>query len=182
MNGFELNKIAASILLGGLIAMLSGTISDILYRPHDSGKRGYQVEVAESSNTEQAEDSAAKEAPIDIKALLATANAENGKKVTVKCISCHNFDKGGPNKVGPDLWDVVDRNKASEPGFNYSDAMKAKGGKWDYDSLFHFIHNPKEFLPGTKMTFVGLKKPQEVADVIAYLRTLSDNPAPLPTK
>jgi cytochrome c len=151
----------------------------MLYKPHVAKERGYKVDVQEETAASSG-DQPAEVVVVDIKALLASANASNGEKLITRCSSCHNHDKNGPNRVGPELWNVVNRDKASSPGFSYSDAMKAKGGKWDYESLYHFINNPKAFVPGTKMSFVGLKKPQDVADLIAFLRTLSDNPAELP--
>jgi cytochrome c len=96
-------------------------------------------------------------------------------------MTCHNFQKGGPNAVGPNLYGIVGRPRASAPGFAYSDAMKAKGGEWTIDDLNKFLTNPREFVPGTKMTFAGLPRESQRADVIAYLNTLADNPKPLPT-
>lgn len=117
---------------------------------------------------------------LDIKALLAKASVEEGKKLFHKCKVCHNAAKGAGNKIGPNLWDVVGRPKGTYDGFSYSDAMKKKGGDWTYEDLFHFIADPRKFVPGTRMTFLGLKKPEQQADVIAYLRTLNDSPPPLP--
>ena len=109
---------------------------------------------------------------VPIAELLKTANAEEGAKVfKTKCTSCHNSEKGGANKVGPNLWNIVGDAKADPAlGFNFSDAMKQKGGEWTYDDLNAFLANPKGFVPGTRMTFVGLKKDDERADVIAFLR------------
>lgn len=178
MSGLELNKIAASILLSSLIAMMAGTIVNILYKPNLSPKeRGYSI--ATNSHTEVA--AAEPEAPIDIPALMKAANADNGEKLVKKCVACHSMDKNGPNKVGPHLWNVIGRDKGSVAGYKYSAAMMAKGGKWDYDSLFYMIHKPSAFLPGTKMSFAGLSNPQDVADMIQYLRIkVSDVPAALP--
>ncbi|WP_292680933.1 cytochrome c family protein, partial [Mesorhizobium sp.] len=116
--------------------------------------------------------------------LLATANVEQGAAVFKKCQACHSGEKGGPNKVGPDLWDLIDRPVAEHEGFAYSAGMKefSKGGaeKWTYDNLNHFITSPKKLVKGTAMGFAGLPKDEDRANVIAYLRTLSDNPKPLP--
>jgi cytochrome c len=182
MSGFEWNKIAAAILLAGLIAMVVGTVTEALYEPElKPEKRGYQVAVTEEAPGKAGAE-AEKEAPVDIPALLASANLEAGKASAAKCAACHDFAKGGANKVGPALWSVVGRAKASHEGYSYSDALKAKGGNWSFEDLFAFVHNPKTFVPGTKMGFAGISKPQEVANVVVYLRSLSDSPAALPAK
>ena len=119
-------------------------------------------------------------APASITALLARADVKAGQKVFKKCKACHSTAKGGPNKVGPNLWGIVGRDRASAPGFKYSSAMAAKGGKWTYQDLAAFLAKPKAFVKGTKMSFSGLKKEKDLANIIAYLRSLSDNPLPLP--
>ena len=116
-----------------------------------------------------------------IEKLLQTASVEKGAAVAKKCASCHTFEKGGPNRVGPNLFGVVGRDRAAEPGFNYSAAMKAKGGKWSFEDLNAFLANPKATVPGTAMSFAGLPKDSERADMISYLRSLADNPVPVPT-
>lgn len=168
MSGFELNKFIASLLLASLIASFAGFIADILYKPDLKPKvRGYSVQTNENPEQNQAQ---AEEEPIDLKALMAKANAESGKDTFKKCLSCHSEAKGAPNRVGPNLWKIVGRDKASLGDYKYSDALTKIGGKWDEESLFDFIRAPKKFAPGTKMTFVGLSKPEEVADVIAFLK------------
>ena len=97
-----------------------------------------------------------------------------------QCATCHTIDKGGPNKVGPNQWNIVGRKKASHEGFSYSSALQAKGGDWTYEDINHMIFKPQAFVHGTKMAFAGLPKEQDRADVIAYLRTMNDNPPPLP--
>ncbi len=167
MSGIELNKIAASILLASLIAMLVGLASNILYKPKlDIATRGYQIEGVE----EGANSAPVAEIPVDIPTLMATANAEEGAKVVKKCASCHSFEQGGGDKVGPNLWKVHDRPRGQEAGFVYSKAMASLGGNWNDDNLYHFLNKPSKYLPGTKMTFVGLSKPQDIANVIAYLK------------
>lgn len=124
---------------------------------------------------------APKEAKLeDVKPLLASASADAGAKVFRKCQACHNIEKGAGTKVGPDLYDVLSRGRADFKGFAYSDALKKLGGKWTYDDLNHFLFKPKEFVPGTKMGFAGLKKVKDRADIIAFLRQHDDSPPPLP--
>lgn len=167
MSGIELNKIAASILLASLIAMLVGVASNILYKPKlDVASRGYQIEGVE----DVADETTKEETPIDIQALMASANAEEGAKVVKKCVSCHSFEQGGGNKIGPNLWKIVDKPIAKESGFVYSRAMAGLEGNWDQETLYHFLNKPSKFLPGTKMTFVGLSKPEDIANVIAYMK------------
>jgi cytochrome c len=179
MSNFELNKIVASVLVAALACMLAGNLARILYVTNQKpAVRGYAVNTANSNAT--AEATAAPEVKIDIPALMAKANAELGKEVAKKCVACHNFNDGEPNKIGPILWNVVNRAKASIANYNYSKPLQNKGGVWDYDSLFAFLHKPTEYIPGTKMAFVGLSKPEDIANVIAFLREKSNNPAPLP--
>jgi cytochrome c len=116
----------------------------------------------------------------DVMALIAGADPAQGQTIAKKCVTCHSFEQGGPNKVGPNLWNVVGGPHAHKQDYSYSLAMSGSGGVWDYASLDKFLANPREVVPGTKMSFAGLKKPEDRAAVIAYLRTLSDNPVPLP--
>lgn len=118
--------------------------------------------------------------PSALPELLKTADAEAGKQVAKKCTACHSFDKGGANKVGPNLWDIVGAKQAHMEDFAYSDAIKNLGGEWSYEALDQYLTSPKTYAPGTKMAFAGLKKPEDRAALIAYLRTLSDSPKPLP--
>ena len=118
--------------------------------------------------------------PADLGTLLALASAEAGEKIFKKCKACHTVGKGGPNRVGPNLWDIVGGGVAGRQGFRYSGALAGKGGQWTYEDLDRFLAKPKDFVPGTKMTFRGLKKAEQRAHVIAYIRTLSDSPKPLP--
>jgi len=174
MSGFELNKIAGAILLATLIATLVGTIANILYKPTLKVQhRGYSIAVVESADEKEGKAPAEEQMP-DIQALMKAANADAGKELSKKCLSCHGFDKGGPHKIGPNLWHVAGREKAKAEGYKYSSALSALGGIWDDESLFHMLHKPGKFVPGTKMTFAGLAKFEEIANVVAYLKTLHD--------
>src|SRR5581483_3057737 len=148
-----------------------------VFAPQKPAKPGYEIAV-----TEQPEGGkAAAPAPSQpIEALLASASAERGANTAKQCQACHTFEKGGPNKVGPNLWGIVNRPRASEPGFNYSAAMKAKGGNWTFDELNKFLAGPQAYIPGTAMGFAGIQRDNQRADLIAYLDTLADNPVPLP--
>jgi cytochrome c len=180
MNGFELNKIAASILLAGIIALVVGFVTDALYHPDLSPeKRGYTVAGAEEAGA-GGETAAAPAGPVDIAAYMSAGDAAKGAVVAKKCAICHDFTKGGPNKIGPNLWGTLGGQKAHASGFAYSDALKAAGGNWGYQELSEFLTSPAKYVKGTKMVFAGLGKPEERAHVIAYLRSLSDSPMALP--
>jgi cytochrome c len=112
--------------------------------------------------------------------LLKAADPAAGEKIAAKCKACHDLSKGGPNKIGPNLWDIVGNKQAHLDNFSYSDAVKGLGGQWTYENLDKFLTKPKDYAPGTKMTFPGLPKPEDRAALIAYLRSLSDSPKPLP--
>ncbi|MCJ2008099.1 c-type cytochrome, partial [Methylobacterium sp. J-092] len=150
--------------------------AELIYHPKPAGKAGYDLPEAKEESAAAPE--AAKVEPIAVR--LASANVEKGQGGTKACQACHSFEKGGPNKVGPDLWEVVERKKGSHEGFDYSAGMKEKGGTWTYADLDEFLTSPKAYVKGTKMAFAGISSPQERANVIAYLHTLSDSPKPLP--
>lgn len=177
MGGMEFNKIFAAILVAGIIAMLAGFISGKIVSPHKLHENAYKIEGVASAGGG---------APVEklaepILAMLATADVERGQKVAKACAACHNFEKGGPNGVGPGLWNVVGGKKQNHPGFTYSGTLNTQGGDvWEYENLNKFLWNPKKYAPGTKMNFVGIKKPEDRAAVVAWLRTLSDSPKAMP--
>ncbi|WP_168464477.1 c-type cytochrome [Wolbachia endosymbiont of Ctenocephalides felis wCfeT] len=173
----ELNKIAASILLAGLMIMVVSNVVDMLYSP-EKYKIEHKTTIATVENESQQK---IEQVALDIGALMQNANFEKGKSVAKKCIACHTFEKGGANKVGPNLWNIVGNNKAHlGSSFNYSKAVLEKGGKWGYEELFTFLKNPKAYIKGTRMAFAGISNPQEVADLVSYLRSMSDSPVALP--
>jgi cytochrome c len=155
MNSFELNKIMGAVLFTCLCLL--------------------------SLNIAAGEKAGAPAQSVPIAQLLASADVKKGENSAKKCQACHTFEKGGPNRVGPNLYGIVGEPRGQgRGGFNFSAAMKAKGGDWTIEDLDAFIKSPKTFIPGTAMSFAGITKDSERADVLAYLNTLSDSPKPLP--
>ena len=179
MDSFELNKIIGAILGTCILLLVTSFAAGAIFAPVMPEKPGYEIAVKETEGGGAKEAAAAPSEPIE--KLLQTASVEKGTAAAKKCAACHTFEKGGPNRVGPNLFGIVERARASEASFNYSAAMKAKGGKWTYQELNAFIANPKTAVPGTAMGFAGIAKDSERADVIDYLHTLADSPVPLPT-
>lgn len=186
MDSFEFNKIAGAVLGTGLFVLVVTTLSEGIFETEAPETPVYLASLAtEDGGAEHGAAGGGEPAEETISAMLASADAGAGEKVAKKCVSCHTFENGGANKVGPNLWNIVNKAVASADGFGYSPAMTefAAGGKvWDYDHLNEFLTKPKAVVDGTKMTFGGLSKGSDRADLIAYLRSLSDSPAPLPAK
>ena len=181
MSGLEVNKILASIIFAVLIVTLISHFGDLIIdtEHHDQEETAYKIDVEEIPIGDGV--SIKKEEVIEpISALLASASLENGEKLFKKCATCHNYNKNGVNKVGPQLWNLIDRPKANVEGFAYSKALAEYGGKWSYEELAEFLYKPKKYIKGTKMNFAGLKKVEDRADIVYFLRAQSDNPVPLP--
>lgn len=167
MSNLELNKVAAGVLIAALIAMIVGVVANVLYKPKLSANRGYHIEVAEGASVDV--NAPIEEEKPDIEALMSKADIEAGKQLMKKCVSCHSYDSGGPHKVGPNIFGIVGAKMAHHNDFKYSKALLAKGENWTRENLFAFLHKPAKFLPGTKMSFVGFKKFEDIANIIAYL-------------
>lgn len=164
-----------------LIIVVIGHIGNILVPNHELEKPAIKLASATTSTPAPAPKKAVAAAPVQsLATLLASADAAAGKRTARKCSVCHDFSKGGPNKFGPNLWNVVGAKRARRKNYSYSKAMLAAGGTWTYKALNAFITNPRGDIKGTKMSFSGLKKAKQRANVIAFLRSLSDAPKPLP--
>lgn len=180
MDSFELNKMAGAVLFTLLVVLGLKSFAGILYHNENPEKLGYPVQEAAVTPAAPAKEP---EPVMSIAEMMVTAKVDAGQKVAKKCAACHSFNDGGPNKIGPNLYGVVGRKFGAASGFAYSDAVKTKSGEgatWGYEDLDKFFAAPKKYLPGTKMVFAGLSKPKDRADLIAYLRSLSASPVPLP--
>ncbi|MHA6298653.1 c-type cytochrome [Devosia sp. CAU 1758] len=180
MDSFELNKIIGAVLGTLLFVMGVGFLAEAIYHPIENRGPGYALpepEVAEGG-------AVVEEAPaVPLGVLLASASVDRGASAVRKCQSCHNFGEGEPNKQGPALYGIVGAEKAHAEGFAYSDILlqqKAEGQVWSYENLDAFLTNPRGYAPGTKMSFAGVRSPEERADILAYLQTLSSSPVPFP--
>jgi cytochrome c len=178
-SSLEFNKALAAVLTAGIIASGAGVFSRIIYHPEIPAERAYPIDMAavEEAGGEAAEE---QEEAMELSEVLAMADPAAGETAARKCAACHTFGQGEANKIGPNLHAVLGRDIASLPDFSYSSALTEKEGVWDYESLDHFVADPRGWAAGTKMTFAGIKKQQERADLLLYLRSLSDNPPPLP--
>ncbi len=179
MDSFEINKIVAAILMVALLIIGIGKISDVVFHVEKPEAPGYSVDVeqiADKSKTsaETIEDK------VDIKALMAMGDVASGEKIFKKCAACHSIIKGGKNKIGPALYNVVGRKVGGVSDYKYSKALAGYDKVWDFEELNGFLLKPAKWIKGTKMAYAGLRKEKDRASIIKYLNDNSDNPLALP--
>jgi len=180
MDSFEWNKIAGAVLGTLIFVLVVSFATEAIYEPAKPVKPGYVVEGVQEEASATTSAAPAEEALPDFGTVLPTADAAAGQKISSRCEQCHDLSKGGPNKIGPNLWGVVGRARATHEGFSYSGAMSADHAPWTLDKLFKFLKSPAADVPGTKMSFAGLRSPQDRINLLAWLRTQSDSPVPIP--
>ena len=176
MDSFEINKIVAAILVVFLVIFGIGKISDIIFYVEKPKTSAYKVEVSTASSTQDSNT----DQLVDITALLAMGNVDDGKKVWKKCSACHSIKKGGKNKIGPALYNILGRNVADLDNYKYSKALMAYGKTWTFEKMNGFLKKPQAYIKGTKMAFAGLKKEKDRASILLFMNQNSDNPLPLP--
>ena len=168
------NTIAGWVLGAGIVALGASIVAGEMFHSERPEQMGYPIEGV----VQEGEGAAEAEKPIAF--YLASADPAAGEQVFKKCTACHNADQGGANALGPSLYGVMGNPVASHPGFAFTDALKGKGGSWDWDTMSAWLASPKKFAPGTKMTFAGLSNPQDRANVMAFLNSRDASPLPVP--
>ena len=179
MDSFELNKIIAAILMVALLVIGLGKIADSVFHVNKPKNPGYQVEV-ENQLTSGISEAPEKVEKIDIAAIMALGDVANGEKIFKKCAACHSINKGGKNKIGPALYNVVGRTVGGINDYKYSKALASYGKEWTFEELNGFLLKPATYIKGTKMSYAGLRKEKDRASIIKYLNQNSDSPKPLP--
>ena len=179
MDSFELNKIIAAVLMVALLVIGLGKIADGVFHVKKLKKPGYQVEV-ESQLTLGTSQAAEVEEKIDIGAFMTLGDVASGEKIFKKCAACHSINKGGKNKIGPALYNVVGRTVGGVDDYKYSKALASYGKEWTFEELNGFLQKPSSYLKGTKMSYAGLRKEKDRASIIKYLNQNSDSPKLLP--
>lgn len=172
MDQFEINKIMASILIALIVGMGASLLSEHIIKPEKLAKNVFIIDVPNEGQDSSTPDVSQSHTVEPIDALLGKASIENGEKIAKRCLQCHSLDKGGAHKIGPALWGVVEQPMAHHKDYPYSKAMQEKKGIWDTKTLNEFLYKPGVMVKGTKMSFTGLSKPEERADLIVYLSTL----------
>ncbi|UTW55334.1 cytochrome c family protein [Kordiimonas sp. SCSIO 12610] len=176
MDSFEWNKVFAAVISGALLIMVISTVSGGLFPEYHGGTTGFPVEVVEAT---AGGDAAVEEGP-SLAELLAVADVDRGAREFAKCKACHSINEGGKNGTGPNLYGILGKAIASDSTFNYSGGLSSHGGDWTYEALDTWLTAPKKMVADTSMSFAGLRKADKRANLIAYLRTLSNSPLALP--
>jgi cytochrome c len=179
MDSFEINKIIAAVLLVALLLIGISKLSNVIFYVEKPKKPGYAVEIEQVSSTSSTSTKQVEE-KIDMTALMAMGDVMLGEKIFKKCASCHSIVKGGKNKIGPALYNVVGRKVGSVGEYKYSNALAEYEKEWSFEELNGFLTKPAKYIKGTKMAYAGLRKEKDRASVIKYLNQNSDNPLPLP--
>ena len=182
MSLFEINKFLAVVIVALVVIFAIDKIGDYLVNPTIPEEQAYKIDIPEatdlSSESQKLQDTQIGLDPVSL--LLAGASMEQGKKIASKCASCHNFNKGEPHKIGPNLFEIVGKPIGKTNDYAYSKAMSSFGNKWNYENLSSFLYKPKNYINGTKMNFAGLKNVEDRANIILWMRSNSENPLPLP--
>ena len=170
MSGLEVNKILASIFVAVIVVSLISILGDAIINKKNNQqvKNAYYIDISEMKTNDVVTNTQNEEISEQISMFLTSASFEKGEKLFKKCSACHSYEKGSVNKVGPNLWNIINRPKASVQGFTYSKALAEFSGKWGYEELSQFLYKPKEYIQGTKMSFSGLKKVQDRADLLLF--------------
>ena len=175
-----MNKIIVSIVFAIILVLGINKVTDVIFYVEKPEKSAYQVaSITTFASTTSAETGSTNSEEGNIMALFASTSAVEGAKVFKKCLACHSITEGGANKIGPALWSVLGRTAGSVPGYKYSKAMAAHGKNWSFEEMNGFLIKPKDWIKGTKMSFAGLKKPEERAAVILYMNENTNSPLPL---
>ena len=182
MSGLEVNKILASIFVALIVVSLISILGEAIIngKNNQQVENAYFIDISEMDTNDSVTNTQNEELSEQISMFLTSASFEKGEKLFKKCSACHSYEKGGVNKVGPNLWNIINRPKATVQGFTYSKVLAESRGSWGYEELSQFLYKPKEYLKGTKMNFSGLKKAQDRADLLLFLREQADSPADLP--
>ena len=182
MSGLEVNKILASIFVAFILVSLISILGDAIIngKNNEQVENAYYIDITEMKTSNVVANTENEEISEQISMFLTSASLEKGEKLFKKCSACHSYEKGSANKVGPNLWNIINRPKASVQGFAYSKALADFRGNWGYEELSQFLYKPKEYIKGTKMNFSGLKKTEDRADLLLFLREQADSPADLP--